>query len=427
MKEKRNEFWWLDVLEAKFTNAIPRFAFTNKLINAHNNSHLLKKLPETRNDALKQIQVLKSQLFLKKYHGAHKKVNREVSRIFKQQRLRADDYEPIEKLFNDKDFVAGLVSAKLAKLISNAILISKDLKTNPPSYILKDIINIITDRSNPCNSTSFFIKYCQNDKSVNEYVSKLWNVKEMKGLCNEVEWTFRKIRGQLTKEELAHHAKANVSKGRAESKANMQSESNSKGVSACESDDDMANSLCLVAGSDDDDDESDELESRLYLDGITEAEDVIHDPQQRRDEKKRKALDIEMKLPRLASGYFSGASDDEEDVDNDKAVKELVAARKNRRGQRARQKIWEQKYGRKANHIQHENRRVASERERKQKEFEERQRRRELKAQTAAAALNDDKPESMNTNKLHPSWEARKMMEQKQKDVKFTGKKISFD
>ncbi|KAJ7212134.1 Bud-site selection protein [Mycena pura] len=49
-------------------------------------------------------------------------------------------------------------------------------------------------------------------------------------------------------------------------------------------------------------------------------------------------------LPSLAVGYIRGGSSDVEDIDAESK------GRKNRRGQRARQAIWEKKYGRGANH-----------------------------------------------------------------------------
>ena len=416
MKEKKNEFWWLDILEVKFTKASPRFKFTKKLLNAHKNSHLLKRLPSTRNDAFAQIEALKSDLFAKKYHGAHKKLSREVARLFKQ-RGKADRTEHLETVFGEKTFVEQLVSARLAKLITNALLTTKELKENPPSYIPKEHVSVLTDLFNPCNPTAFYITHVQNDKIVSGYVSKLWNSKEMKALCGEVEWTFRKIRGNLTKEEIAKHSQADTLK-RSNTKEELEIGSDS------ESDDNLGNDMSLfdqlVAGSNDDDDHG------LSLDSSEDEREL----KQRKIEKKldnsfTKEKKLERKLPQLATGYFSEGSDDEEDIDNNKVVKELTQLPKNRRGQRARQKIWEQKYGVKANHVQQEALRVASERERKQQEFEERQRKRELKAQQAGTT--GDSGSSANANKLHPSWEAKKLAEQKQKGVKFMGKKITFD
>lgn len=427
MKERKNEFWRLDLLETKFTNVSPRFKFTKKLINAHNNSHLLKKLPDTRNEALQQIQALKSDLFEKKYHGAHKNVSREVSRTFKQLRTKIDGKEHLETLFNDKDFLHQLVCARLIKLISNAIITTSELKANPPAYISKDVLEMLTNKSLPGNPTSFYIKYCQNDKVVNGYLSKLWNTKEMKALCSEVEYTFRKIRGNLTKEEVAQHNAITSARSKPGAKPTRGRSDNVDDSSDSDSDDngldgEMADLDHLVAGSDEEDDDSDG-ESKNHND--LDSDFKLNKPNIGMDVNAKEVTT--RKLPQLATGYFSGGSDDESDVDNDRVVKEATTVRKNRRGQRARQKIWEQKYGQKANHVQQENKRIASERERKQQEFEERQRKRDLKAKLAGETPEGSKPNATNPTKLHPSWEARKLAEQKQKDVKFSGKKIVFN
>lgn len=430
MKEKKNEFWWLDLLEVKFTNVTPRFGFTKKLINAHNNSHLLKKLPGTRNEALTQIHALKSDLFHKKYHGAHKKLVREVSRVFKLQRSKAERSEQLEALFNNKEFVGQLVSSKLAKIITTAIIPSKQLKENPPSYFPKEVVSILSDKTNPCNPTAFYIKYCQANKLVNGYVSKLWNIKELKTLCNEIDWTFRKIRGNLTKEEVAQHAKTAPAKDKSKSKS-KNGKNGDLSDDSSESDDDLDEEGFefdgMIANSDDEDlDQDNSAGEESEPENDTNGIESQHE-KEKKEKAEKKAKQLERKLPQLATGYFSGGSDDDEDVDNDSVVKEATTVRKNRRGQRARQKIWEAKYGSKANHVQQENIRIASERERKQKEFEERQRRRDLKAQAAASGQDGNKHNSKDPNKLHPSWEAKKLAEQKQKDIKFTGKKITFD
>lgn len=428
MKERKNEFWRLDLLETKFTNVTPRFKFTKKLINAHNNSHLLKKLPDTRNEALRQIQALKSDLFQKKYHGAYKKLSREVSRMFKQLRSKIDGKEHLEGFFNNRDFLHQLVSSRLAKLITNAILITSELKANPPPYLSSEVLEMLTNKADPCNPSAFFVKYCQSDKAVNGYVSKLWNSKEMKLMCSEVEWTFQKIRGNLSKEEVAQHntiVSAHAKPGAKTRGERNEVSDDSDSDNTSDLDGEMADYDQLVAGSDDGDVQDAEIDnsgSSLEPDAATPKIGTVM---------KEMNLNVNelstKKLPQLATGYFSGGSDDESEVDNDRIVKEATTLRKNRRGQRARQKIWEQKYGQKANHIQQESKRIASERERKQQEFEERQRKRDLKAKLAAEAPEGSKPSTSNSTKLHPSWEARKVAEQKQKDVKFRGKKIVFD
>ncbi|KAK9479674.1 Bud-site selection protein [Lipomyces japonicus] len=148
-------------------------------------------------------------------------------------------------------------------------------------------------------------------------------------------------------------------------------------------------------------------------------------------------------LPSLNVGYIS-ASDDEfeqgydDDNDEQELSKSLKPARKNRRGQRARQKIWEQKYGKKAKHVAKEE----SERRAKEQEKFEKKKARYL-AKLREAEVNNTNNTPLGTrstvpdpaalvkqakadpNKpIHPSWAARQA---KSKPVDFKGKKVVFD
>lgn len=413
MRDKRNELWKLDLLEAKFTQAQPRFAFTLKLLRARKNTHLMNKLPATPSEAFKQIEGLKTDLFAKKFHGSHKKLLREVSRYTKQElRTWPADHQHLKGLFEDPQFLDKLVTSKLVKTVSS-ILQKKD-RDSPPLYLPQVVAAALSDKTLPYNPSHFFVSYCQNDKAANGVISKMWNSKTIKPLCGEIEWSFKKIRGGLTKQELA--ARAQTTKA---PKKTVTSQASDDETSDSDSDnDDSAKDRFsmydhMVAGSDN---ESENESDSNTSDSESDSRSDSAEPSTKVTAPKEKRV-----LPQLATGYYSGGSDDESDVDNDKIVKEATTVRKNRRGQRARQKIWEQKYGGKANHVVKEHQRVASEREQKQLEFEERQRKRELKAKLAAESG------AASSDRMHPSWEAKKKAQEKLKDVKFLGKKIVFD
>lgn len=70
-------------------------------------------------------------------------------------------------------------------------------------------------------------------------------------------------------------------------------------------------------------------------------------------EKPGKAGSSSMFLPSLAAGFAAGDSDSDpdNDYDPDGIIGTKKAERKNRRGQRARQAIWEKKYGKGAKHV----------------------------------------------------------------------------
>ncbi|KAI1338428.1 Bud-site selection protein [Xylariaceae sp. FL0016] len=181
-------------------------------------------------------------------------------------------------------------------------------------------------------------------------------------------------------------------------------------------------------------------------------------------------------LPTLMGGYISG-SESASDVD-------VAPARKNRRGQRARQAIWEKKYGEKAKHRENqaqkqtrdqgwdlkrgavepgeatkpwkqgvkdpfEKSHVHPERQRQMQKEETRpqaensknwsngqkglnraQRREQAKAQ-GHLQITENKPKPPpgrdDAGTLHPSWAAAKKAKEQSEKVAFLGKKVVFD
>jgi hypothetical protein len=138
-------------------------------------------------------------------------------------------------------------------------------------------------------------------------------------------------------------------------------------------------------------------------------------------------------LPSLMGGYISG-SESASDIEEAKPKK--------RRGQRARQAIWEAKYGSSAKHLQKSSnkggrdsgwdmRRGAVDGDDQGKRLPWKkgiQRPGSAYSQgqgEAAPALKPRKRDDEGT--LHPSWEARKKARETQKTVAFTGQKVVFD
>ena len=146
-------------------------------------------------------------------------------------------------------------------------------------------------------------------------------------------------------------------------------------------------------------------------------------------------------LPELMAGYYSGDDDDDQATSEwDKTAMEQISnqeekrKKKNRRGQRARRKIWEQKYGKRANHIQKELKEKEAKRLKRQREYEERASRRAAKQakfdQTNVPVAPHDEQSSSKpqTDKAeHPSWVAKRLAAERLKTTKFQGKKITFD
>ena len=136
-------------------------------------------------------------------------------------------------------------------------------------------------------------------------------------------------------------------------------------------------------------------------------------------------------LPSLMGGYWSG-SESAEDIDDQ--------PRKNRRGQRARRQIWEQKFGAKANHLKKKSkedwdpRRGAKgaltggpfEGKGHWKGSANRQPGRATGANTTVQTMRPSKSD-VQEGKLHPSWEAAKRANAEKRKATFQGKKVVFD
>jgi hypothetical protein len=141
-------------------------------------------------------------------------------------------------------------------------------------------------------------------------------------------------------------------------------------------------------------------------------------------------------LPTLMGGYISG-SESASDVD-------LAPPRKNRRGQRARQKIWEKKYGEKAKHLEKpaKGRDAGWDLKRGAVDGDSKPWKRGIRnplldkkgskvddGQQTAPPRREPAPRIRDdSGPLHPSWEAKRLAKEKERlTAPFEGKKITFD
>ncbi|KAL7910808.1 Bud-site selection protein [Trichoderma velutinum] len=145
-------------------------------------------------------------------------------------------------------------------------------------------------------------------------------------------------------------------------------------------------------------------------------------------------------LPTLMGGYISGSE----------SASDIEAPPKKRRGQRARQAIWEKKYGASAKHLQKAATKggrdagwdmkrgaVGQEDQGRGKPWKRGSRpaggdSRGYSQGRGGIAQESKKPPPKPTKKdnegpLHPSWEARKKAKEAQKSVAFAGQKVVFD
>ncbi|KAI1141678.1 Bud-site selection protein [Hypoxylon sp. FL0543] len=159
-------------------------------------------------------------------------------------------------------------------------------------------------------------------------------------------------------------------------------------------------------------------------------------------------------LPTLMGGYISGSESEASDID-------VGPPRKNRRGQRARQAIWEKKYKDKAKHVQKQQQEKAKGRDQgwdmrrgavgdeeegsnkpwkkgirnpfdnkhvhpeRQRQMEGRSQEVDRRNQTVEKPKPKVAPKRDDTGPLHPSWAAAKKA--KEQKVEFQGRKVVFD
>lgn len=156
--------------------------------------------------------------------------------------------------------------------------------------------------------------------------------------------------------------------------------------------------------------------------------DSESEPPKKKPEKPSATTKKSAFLPSLTmGGYISGSGSD---LDSDM---DIAPVKKNRRGQRARQAIWEKKYGAGAKHVK--SKPVADARagwDAKRGAVEQKPHR--FANAANAAPLGPRKGEKKESKKrddsgpLHPSWLAAKAAKEKKAiPVVFSGKKISFD
>lgn len=157
-------------------------------------------------------------------------------------------------------------------------------------------------------------------------------------------------------------------------------------------------------------------------------------------------------LPTLMGGYISGSESEASDLDDG-------PSRKNRRGQRARQAIWEKKYKEKAKHLQKqqektgrdqgwdmrrgavggdednkpwkkgiqnpfENKNVHPDRQRQMQNERPQENRR---TQVSDTPKPKAPPTRDDTGTLHPSWAAAKKAKEEGQKIEFQGRKVVFD
>jgi hypothetical protein len=473
MPEKKNQLWRLDLLETHYLQKPPRYFRTRALLRVKGKSrtHLL---PDSEDQALREIEALQRDIFAKKLHSSLVKYQRGIKKCLKVLVKKSKDDE---KKFLESLDVELVSNVRIIKLIMTIYRLNPK-KEEFPSFIPSWIIDVVKDKSNKMNPSNLYNSMNSSNRNI---YSKLMNMKDIQSIADIIENSFKVILGAVEKEKKdIEDVETSESSSDEDSDDGNSSEGDNAGADEKTSedieinggDDEFSQFDNMVAGSDEDDsdveldetinynevtdeepsDESEveleknEIESESDDESNSESEDdfFVEEPMAVKKSQKKEQSDKKSKkektdkkkdkkkvqLPELQIGYVSGS----EDEYDDDVVKQITQPKKNRRGQRARQKIWEAKYGGGAKHIQKEKEKVKLEREQKQREYEERVAKRAAKAaitgsnnvplgekKSGQSMTVEDKPQG-----LHPSWEAKKKQEEALKNVKFSGKKIVF-
>ena len=107
---------------------------------------------------------------------------------------------------------------------------------------------------------------------------------------------------------------------------------------------------------------------------------------------------------------------------DDEVLRDILTVKKNRAGQRARRKQWEEKYGEKAKHLAGEQRKKKGEKRKPQKAEEG------PSAQEIMKRLKAEEKVKRTERSEHPSWLAKKQQASKSAQIDvFTGTKTTFD
>ncbi|ODQ58183.1 hypothetical protein WICANDRAFT_85282 [Wickerhamomyces anomalus NRRL Y-366-8] len=418
---KQNNLWRLDLLECHYLpdQHPPRYSRTKLLLKSKKKPANL--LPNNRTQALEEIDSLRSDIFNKKLHSSIVKYKRTLKKLIKtnqnNKKLDKDELNFIKNLNIDQ-----ITNIKIIKLIQSVFKIIPKKTILEPNTKLKCIPDWIyqglVDKTNQYNQSFFYNGLTQLEKN---YYSKLMNNKELVSIIKIIENSLKIVLGPVENKEVKKDIEdVSTEESESEEEENEDNENSEDEESEdekvdddkAEEEDDYSQYDALVAGSEDEESEVEMDQNINYNEGKKE-----------------------LNLPELATGYFSGGSDSEDDHENDKVVKNLLKPqKKNRRGQRARQKIWEAKFKNNANHIKKEKEEQYKERQQRQKEYEERVAKRAAKAKELEITGSNNIPlkergsskEAEQDHKLHPSWEAKKKQEEAQKNIKFSGKKIKF-
>lgn len=463
----------------------PRLNGTSKAYNAKgkkSSKRISKLLDELKKeDVEKQLYDLCTDIFQKKIFHLDGKLRQFIEKQltqYKPSKKSKNDFTPVINNIREHYGVekfSGLVSkSKVIKLSLSKVHPTKEL---PKWFSQHEFWRIHNDKNDEYNPSKIWNEVVMKIEGCNQLLSLLLNNNKCKELIagfnsgmdvflninkdkkekNKEENIPQKEKGSLIAERNGGNQKSLDEREEQdddgdESDESSESQLEHEGENAELDEETLGQYDGMLAASDEEDEEGLQLDPNVNYNEVTD-EEPSDDENEAEDENEEDedegAGEPETKkpkyqLPELMAGYYSGGDSSDDDLVNDRVAQEQMSnksLRKNRRGQRARRKIWEQKFGEKANHLVKERKAFYEKKKRKQQEFEERENKRAAKAakvseferkvsqesEKAAPHKPDHKKAKDEPAMEHPSWVAKREADAKLKNAKFEGKKVVFD
>ncbi|KAA8915799.1 hypothetical protein TRICI_002051 [Trichomonascus ciferrii] len=407
----------IDLLEAQLEEREPRLFQTKFLLERK------KKLEEEndKDEIKRQLVELKRKLVDRKVHHSYKVIRKQVKQAIKVESLKVQKRkgkspEKAKKIDKEADELKKFESEKLAQLIilrniKKSFLSTKRSKENPPEALSPKLVAEVLELKDGFNDVQndIFARLCKQSGvhlAIEDFKASLHAAVSGQLSGKAERQSGEKDKAQDFKEE-KHEESEGKSSSYKEAKKGEEPEEDNEGASDSDSDSESDSG----SESESETEHPDRVAGAKYMD-ISGSEDEGDDFLE----------SANGNLPSLQMGYVSGSDDEDARFENDKVVKELTSGRKNRRGQRARRKIWEAKYGKNAKHLVKERK---EQQEKLQKKQERRQRREEFAAKAKAEKEQKKKQVQAQSEKpLHPSWQAKK---QTTVVAPFQGQKKKFD
>lgn len=451
----------------------PRLNGTTKLYNAKGkktSKKVTKILNEiTLPEVTKELNELRTEIFNKKSYSLDKNLRSFLRKHITQYRptkKNKKDFTPviedIKAKYDLEDFIELVSKSKIIKLIFTKIVATK--RSSPLDWFVEhEFWKIHNDKTQEFNPSRIWTEVILKIDKCDQLISTLMNSDKCKELISSFNSGMdvflainreRKEQNAVKNKEAKHEGAASDSDNSEENKIPKKIKDSKTGDAdnVSDIDDEILEQYDgMLVGSDEDENDGAErfsLDPKVNYNEVTdeepdqsEDEDETNDEDDSDVEPRRKKHQAQ--LPELMGGYYSGGdSDSEIDSGEDRVAREQISVtekKKNRRGQRARRKIWEKKFGREAKHIQREVENDLAERKKRQVEYEARVVKRsakaaDIEAKRAAGRENKENfeksykhPTKTELLSEHPSWVAKRNEEAKLKYAKFQGKKVKFD